>query len=695
MVNNGNKLFITDKGTKQIYYDDGTGNLKHAFVGTGKNDDPNRSRHITHDEALAFSKTHNREQTKVNTFITPLGATGLSYNPNYYGRPAVHATSPSHRNIAWHAMPNSVQIPREARLKSKTLADNPMTMGCINCDRPTVHDITNIFGDKDSSYIIDSRMPLDFNTKAFEKAYSEKPIEQKKWWQFKNGGGEKEIQGLPFKSPLASAIVERGEAVQFGNQDIAMVADKGPYIEDHGDKHDGTYLPDVRRVLENTSTKKGRNHKSDMLLAMSSDEVEAITGFKPKGKRSHAQAYDEALKFYQDEQDKINSKKEKVMKQSNLSDAQMNALRLNDMFGSMAPTSESLFESLFGHQEEVKAQHGISNDEPLKFKKGGPTQSEIIAAQNKVSDIKKQLSWTTDPAKRKTLEADYNKAMTYYNSLRSSGNSGYHDWIKSKISNIPTSQPSQSGKKPIVFKQSAKSANAPLNSNSFQAMQTAPINITGIGAGDNPQYSSEFGSFVPPYTDGNKPNWYDNPADVWNDDLYPYAQQHMGMPGFNDLAPQSRHSQYQQFVAQQYGPLVLDAYRNGIMPLNNSHMQLAISLGKQPKDLTDEEILKGYQDDKQNVRGVLTQRITDPQGRDEIKRNFRPVNFNGKTMYVEQHPEGNMPITYYDLGDELSNIPMPSDVLQMPSIIHNGQPLDISTVQNMGNQNLKQSKSKY
>jgi LysM repeat protein len=625
MVDNGNKLFLTDRGNKTVYYDDGTGHLKQTVVVTGKNDNPHNTSLITHDEALAYSKTHDRNDTRRNAFITPLGATGLQSDPNYYGHPALAATNPSHRNILWHGMPNKVQTAREGYMKTKTLNDNAQTMGCINCDRPTIHDVTNIFGKNDSAYIIDSRMPLDFNKKAFEKSYSAEPIKQKKWWQFKNGGGEKEIQGLPFKSPLASAIVERGEAVQFGNRDIAMVADEGPYIEDHGDKHDGTYLPDVRRVLENTSTKKGRNHKSDMLLAMSSDEVEAITGFKPKGKRSHAQAYDEALKFYQDEQDKINSKKEKVMKQSNLSDAQMNALRLNDMFGSMAPTSESLFESLFGHQEEVKAQHGISNDEPLKFQVGGGRASSTLP--------------------------NYLKPK--------SNNSGYHDWIKKQLGNIPTSQPSQSGKKPIVFKQSAKSANAPLNSNNFQAMQTAPIKIAGIGAGDNPQYSSEFGSFVPPYTDGNKPNWYDNSADVWNDDLYPYAQQYMGMPGFNDLSPQSRHSQYQNFVAQQYGPLVLDAYRSGIMPLNNSHMQLAASLGKQPKDLTDEEILKGYQDDKQNVRGVFTQRITDPQGRDEIKRNFRPVNFNGKTMYVEQNPEGNMPITYYDVEGELSTLGIP------------------------------------
>lgn len=763
MINNGNRLLLTDKGSKTTYYVNSNNQVVSIRVGTGFNDDPKRMTRTLNLKEQFAAKNNGDLKSYADSKITPVGRSAISYSDDIYGSSGLLTTNPAFQAAGTlHQIYPGDYANRIHKMNTPSVKDNNISYGCTNCMKSDLDPITALYGHRnnnaDSIYNIDSRVPISENQKGFDanaylkpkgvfdnlKSYlkfenggdtywrndqpmpndpsmdaiskvllqrnmnqnfiqraagfgyqgslpsssiphqdansnnrsnllmgfddnnvfptimqtspsqlSYQPNQSKEYLQapswdvadyfstkgykraandmykmkYKNGGGEKEIQGLPFNSPLASAVVEKGEAVQFGNQDIAMVADDGPYIEDHGDKHDGTYLPDVRRVLENTSTKDGRNHKSDMLLAMDADSVEAITGFRPKGKRSHAQAYDEAVGHYKEALDNIANKKEKVNKMKNLSETQLNALRLNDMFGAMQPTNNDLFDSLFAHQEDVKMKHGISNDEPLKFKRGADSATAIL------NDKLNHLGWP--------------------------GNSGYQDWLKNKLANNQVGKAIQNGKKPIVFKPSIKSTNTPISSNNFEAIQTAPLNISGVGAGDNPQYDSRFGNFIPPFTDGSKPNWYDNSNDVWNQDIYPYTQQYMGWDGPKSPLVDSPHAQYQNFIGSKYGDAVVDAYRNGIMPLNNSHMQLAATLGIDPKDLNNEQIIQGYKDDKQNVRGIMTQRVTDAQGRSDIKSNYRPVQINGKTMYVEQTPDINMPVTYYDIGDEMSSINLP------------------------------------
>jgi hypothetical protein len=182
--------------------------------------------------------------------------------------------------------------------------------------------------------------------------------------KYEAGGEVDQVQGLPFGHPAANAIVESGEAIQFGNGQMARVADQGPYIEDHGDTHDGTYLPDVQRVLEDTSAKAGRNKKSDKLLAMNGSELNEIfggMGLNFKGKYSHAGAFDKVTNAVEGERKKYMDKNNRLAGMSNLSEAQRRAMELNQTFAAMLPEKEDIFEMLFQHQEAVKQQHGISD----------------------------------------------------------------------------------------------------------------------------------------------------------------------------------------------------------------------------------------------------------------------------------------------------------------------------------------------
>jgi len=77
MLNNGNKLFITDKGKKRIFYDD-NGQIKTTPVLTGKNDNVNAPRYFTIDELEQRAETgKNPLMLKGAAYITPVGATGI------------------------------------------------------------------------------------------------------------------------------------------------------------------------------------------------------------------------------------------------------------------------------------------------------------------------------------------------------------------------------------------------------------------------------------------------------------------------------------------------------------------------------------------------------------------------------------------------------------------------------------------
>ena len=79
-------------------------------------------------------------------------------------------------------------------------------------------------------------------------------------------------------------------------------------IDPNGNTHEqgGELIPDVQRVLENTSDL--RNDKNSRYLQLQPAEVKAMTGIDVKKPMSHAKALIEANKVYDGQRNKILNK---------------------------------------------------------------------------------------------------------------------------------------------------------------------------------------------------------------------------------------------------------------------------------------------------------------------------------------------------------------------------------------------------
>jgi len=159
MIKSGNKkIFITDKGTKKTYYgnaSDYNGDLKslNSFdVLTGVNDDPN---FYKYDDTSVddIDKSQNPSIHKV----TPIGKYSLIYD-QIYNKPGFRLPNTS---IAYHTIYPGELENRKSKLLSQTPNDNNVSYGCINCNEPDIQKVSKFLNSGDSTYIIDSRLPLD------------------------------------------------------------------------------------------------------------------------------------------------------------------------------------------------------------------------------------------------------------------------------------------------------------------------------------------------------------------------------------------------------------------------------------------------------------------------------------------------------------------------------------------------------
>jgi hypothetical protein len=177
-------------------------------------------------------------------------------------------------------------------------------------------------------------------------------------------GGTPEVEGVG--PSQGDAELEQGEVFQSQQGTIQKVAESE-------DRHEqgGSVQPNVHRVLEDTADK--RKDKDSKLLRITPTEAKAIVGFKPKETVSHSKLYEKATEFYDKKLRKSEKRIETNLKyiKNNGGQYAQNSLELNLKLLSSLPTKEQLFDTIYQHQETVKAMHNISNNTDSKAKTGG------------------------------------------------------------------------------------------------------------------------------------------------------------------------------------------------------------------------------------------------------------------------------------------------------------------------------------
>lgn len=190
---------------------------------------------------------------------------------------------------------------------------------------------------------------------------------------FKYGGdaGTPQTYGLPDgMSHIGNVNAEEGEVFEDGRDNILKVADDAGTHE-----QGGVMLPNVRRVLENTSSL--RKDKASKLLKVAPEEMQTMFGFKPKKSLSHADAYEEAVGYYNKKRLDIQKKNKDInlrpeMDKYGSKSATLNFKTLNNL-----PKDDEVFDMLFGHQQTVKAMHHINDDGTIEKKYGGWLQKTM------------------------------------------------------------------------------------------------------------------------------------------------------------------------------------------------------------------------------------------------------------------------------------------------------------------------------
>lgn len=154
---------------------------------------------------------------------------------------------------------------------------------------------------------------------------------------------------------------EQGEAFQGNDGSINQISDNAATHE-----QGGVIVPDVHRVLENTS--KLRNDKDSKYLKLSPEKVKALTGLDTTKDMSHAEALKKADEVYEKDRQKIVSKINLASKdRKDLDKYAEKSIKLNMNTFQSIPNKQQLFDNLFNHQELVKAMVGIETGQAAQF----------------------------------------------------------------------------------------------------------------------------------------------------------------------------------------------------------------------------------------------------------------------------------------------------------------------------------------
>lgn len=195
--------------------------------------------------------------------------------------------------------------------------------------------------------------------------------------RMKTGGMPKTYGLQKGGKALANVEAEQGEGIQYEDGSIGQVADDANTHE-----QGGVFLPNVHRVLENTSNL--RKDKASKALKLDAADVKHATGADVKGTMSHAEALTKANDFFEKKRNQITKKielgardRQELDKYGNLS------TKLNVEQFAALPTKEQLFEQLFNNQEMVKMMNGIPTGETTSKYGGGLSREEDYGSKSK------------------------------------------------------------------------------------------------------------------------------------------------------------------------------------------------------------------------------------------------------------------------------------------------------------------------
>jgi hypothetical protein len=222
-----------------------------------------------------------------------------------------------------------------------------------------------------------SLRPADFSTKQPTLPTDEELAQYEKTGKLQKGGMAQTYGIGGDNKQFANVEAEQGEAIQGQNGEIYQVADDANTHE-----QGGVFLPDVHRVLENTSNI--RKDKDSKALKLDAKQVKNITGADIKGNTSHAEALVKANEFYEGERNKITKKINLAAKGRNDLDKYGElSTKLNLQQFQSLPNQEQLFEQLFNHQEAVKAGLGIESGTTQSKYGGGLSRGEDYGSKSK------------------------------------------------------------------------------------------------------------------------------------------------------------------------------------------------------------------------------------------------------------------------------------------------------------------------
>lgn len=169
-------------------------------------------------------------------------------------------------------------------------------------------------------------------------------------------GGLPVVDGLqPGMEHLANIEAEAGEVYQDQFGGIQKISDRAPSHE-----QGGAFIPNAERVLEDTSM--DRKDPASKKLKMSPDEIHTIFGVRPNRPMSHAKAYEFVKAEYGKDVERYNKSNAVLNDKPHFDRTKYNTARLNFINREDVPTDQDVFDTLFEHQEAIKAVHGIQND---------------------------------------------------------------------------------------------------------------------------------------------------------------------------------------------------------------------------------------------------------------------------------------------------------------------------------------------
>lgn len=218
---------------------------------------------------------------------------------------------------------------------------------------------------------------------------------QKRYFGYIAGGGKPKKATGGQAAP--NAELEKGELYMTQNDTLNKIPESGDTHEEGGE-----VVPNVERVLEDTSDKRGDEASKALLL--SPERAEALTGVPVSRSVSHSKALEKADEFYTGRVKKIEGKIRKnvdSVQQNPLNKYAHNSMDLNLKTLEHIPTSGELFDILFGHQEVVKDMHGIDQGSQKKYGWGGINPYPIDPYRNS-----KTVAGRTTPTSKSSL---YNK----------------------------------------------------------------------------------------------------------------------------------------------------------------------------------------------------------------------------------------------------------------------------------------------